>query len=172
MRFLKRVGQPEGPFGCRRFYRENGVPYEDRYGQFRGILFGKVETEAHRVAWILANNRPVSAGLEIVHSCDHVWCVEELHLTSDTHAENMKQMVERSRVAKGDRNGTRLHPETRPCHVGENNPNAILLIGDVIKIKRQLAAGESRARLARDFKVSWNTINDIYQDLTWRNVSC
>ena len=75
------------------------------YGQLK--LKGRGVLRAHRVAYEIANG-PVPEGLEVLHSCDHPWCVNPRHLSSGTHAENMQDKKDRGRVWYG---GPRPKPE-------------------------------------------------------------
>lgn len=54
---------------------------------------------AHRVAWRLWNGR--RAEHYILHSCDNPKCVNPHHLSDDTQAQNMREMIERGRSTKG-----------------------------------------------------------------------
>ena len=83
----------------------------DGYGKF--YLDGKDEF-AHRVAWFLAHGRwPAPCGL---HKCDNPSCVDDEHIFEGTHVDNMHDMKRkgRDRKARGDANGSRLYPESRP----------------------------------------------------------
>ncbi len=42
-------------------------------------------------------------GMEILHSCDVPLCVNELHLSADSHQRNMAEAVARDRTARGER---------------------------------------------------------------------
>jgi hypothetical protein len=67
---------------------------------------------AHRVAWELVVG-PIPSGLFVCHHCDNRKCVRPDHLFVGTAADNMADMVAKDRQAKGDKQGLRLHPESR-----------------------------------------------------------
>lgn len=75
----------------------------DRYGYGFIKIDGKPR-RAHRVAWEMANGRPVPAGLVVRHRCDNPPCVRPDHLIAGTQAENMKDMSQRGRSCRGVRN--------------------------------------------------------------------
>lgn len=68
--------------------------------------------QANRVAYFLSTG--VDPGEAFVcHSCHYPPCCNDKHLHLGTHETNMREMAESGRAASGDRNGARLHPETR-----------------------------------------------------------
>lgn len=95
-----------GPLGCWPWTRGKDscgygtvqVPPAER-------INGKQQEKAPRAAWRVANGRPVPAGLEVLHSCDNPACINPAHLRVGTHAENMAEMGQRDRAAKGERSG-------------------------------------------------------------------
>lgn len=60
---------------------------------------------AHRVAYAKARG-PIPAGMMVLHSCDNRRCINVDHLRLGTHAENMRDRLERGRTAKGERHGS------------------------------------------------------------------
>lgn len=86
-------------------------PWTGRRG---GRGYGRVGScGAHRLAWELTNGA-IPAGLWVLHRCDNPPCVNPSHLWLGTHADNMADMRAKGRSARGDRHGSRLHPERRP----------------------------------------------------------
>lgn len=76
---------------------------ESRYGK---VSVGEGRTEsAHRLAWELANG-PIPEGLVVRHKCDVPRCVRPDHLELGTYAENSRDMTDRVRQARGERQGS------------------------------------------------------------------
>jgi len=55
---------------------------------------------APRAAWIFANNRDISDGLCIRHSCDNLPCCNPAHLSIGTHQDNMRDRYSRPGATK------------------------------------------------------------------------
>lgn len=70
----------------------------DRAGYGVATVGGKTEY-AHRVAYCRANNVPLESikGRVIRHSCDNPTCVNPVHLSEGTHADNVADKVSRNR---------------------------------------------------------------------------
>jgi hypothetical protein len=68
------------------------------YGQIGGTVDGRQERKyAHRLAWELANNRPVPDGLVVMHSCDNPRCVNPSHLSVGTQSQNIHDSIRKGR---------------------------------------------------------------------------
>jgi hypothetical protein len=52
---------------------------------------------AHRLAWELANGRPIPPGIIVRHHCDNPLCCRPSHLVLGRHADNMADMASRGR---------------------------------------------------------------------------
>lgn len=77
----------------------------DGYGHInRGGGRGAPEVGAHRLAWELANGRPVPAGFEVDHRCHVRHCVKPDHLRLATHKQNMENQ---RGAQRGNRSGVR-----------------------------------------------------------------
>jgi hypothetical protein len=108
---------------------------------------------AHRFSWELANG-PIPDGGWILHLCDRPSCCNPAHLELGTPAINSKQMTERTRSARGERNAA--HKLT-----DEN----------VREIRRLLARGMLQKVIAPRFKVDVGVISQIKRGLIWKHVA-
>lgn len=64
-------------------------------------------TGAHRVSWALANG-PIDETAHILHTCDYPRCCNPNHLYDGTPADNVRDMVERSRNYTGEMTAERI----------------------------------------------------------------
>jgi HNH endonuclease len=70
------------------------------YGQ---LGFNRKMQFAHRVAYELANGKPVPPDLDCMHTCDNPCCVNPAHLRAATTLENMQDARKKGRIVVGSR---------------------------------------------------------------------
>lgn len=89
--------------------REGGYGYLSTGGR------GGRKVYAHRVAWELANGRPVPDGMVVRHSCDNPPCCNPAHLSIGTMLDNANDMLTRHGHYMANRthcsNGHEFSPE-------------------------------------------------------------
>jgi hypothetical protein len=149
-----------------------GNLYPVGYGCF-SVSPGK-SIGAHRCSWQLANG-PIPDGLYILHRCDVRACVRPDHLFLGTQADNVHDTESKGRArypgahvpARGDRHGSRLHPESTPR--GEQHPAAKLDWAKVRDIRARYAVGGVTCQsLADEYGVSMHTVWDVIKMRYWR----
>jgi hypothetical protein len=148
VRFKQYVGAPTEtgclPWTGKRSKKGYGWIKEDGRKRFVG---------AHRAAYILANG-PIPDNAVIMHSCDNRWCVNPQHLIVGTQLDNIKDMVEKGRQARG-----------------RKLPQAVLTEADVIEIRRRAAAGETQRSLADAYAVTASAIQCVVAGKNWAAVA-
>lgn len=103
----------------------------------------------------------------VLHSCDNKLCNNPAHLRLGTRAENSADAVKRNRLAKGDRSGSRTHPESRPR--GENHPHAKVTAEIVVEIFRLRHEGVTEKQLGETFGVT--DVSAILNRKAWGHVT-
>lgn len=105
----------------------------------------------------------------VLHSCHTRLCINPAHLRAGTPLENAQDMVQCGRIARGDRQGLRCHPERAAR--GERHANAKLTNNLVLVIRGMFRDGrKSQREIAAICGVAKCTISRIAQHQTWRHV--
>jgi len=105
-KFLSKRGE-EDLSGCIPFL---GYLDRDGYGQFQFRSDSKKKNiQAHRAAYIIHTGEELCIDDVVMHSCDNPICVNVLHLSKGTQADNVKDMVMKGRCAIGVNNGRYIH---------------------------------------------------------------
>lgn len=121
------------------------------YGEFK---VNNKMTKAHRFSWSYYYGE-IPAGLYVLHSCDNPGCVNPEHLFLGTPKDNA---IDRQKKDRG----------YRPR--GEKCAHAKLKNEDVIKIRNRINNNETVMKIAKDYNVSWTTINSIKKQKTWNHI--
>jgi hypothetical protein len=94
---------------------------------------------------------PIKDGNMIRHTCDNKKCINPNHLLEGTHADNMQDMMDRNRFAKG----TRIS-------------NSVLNEQQVLEILSNTT--DSNKELARKYNANSATIRDVRVGRTWKHL--
>lgn len=140
---LKRKSSPVTEQGCILWLGS----LRNGYGQIEGEPHENCTLHTHRVAWTLANG-PIPTGLLVLHKCDVRNCINPDHLFLGTSQDNTNDKLQKGRQSNG---GGKLDAES------------------VRKI-RDLYKKLSQVQLARDYRVSPNTIWKIVHRIIWKHV--
>ena len=138
------------PEGCWEFVGLPGRRHKERDHRGSYIFEGKVQ-KASRVSWQLEHGE-IPEGMFVCHHCDNPKCVRPDHLFLGTHADNMRDMVEKGRTTRANR--------------GAGNGMAKLTEEQVYEIRESYKRGDC-ARLARKFGVSKATAYTVRSRRVW-----
>lgn len=146
--------------GCRNGFGYGVITIRQR--QFR----------AHRIAFMLGVG-DIPPGDHhgttcVCHRCDTRLCCNPSHLWLGSNADNSADRHAKGRDAIGDRNGGRLHPETRAR--GSRNGGSKLTEDDVYLIFDALATGETHRSIGKRFGVGSTTIDAINRGKYWSHL--
>lgn len=122
------------------------------YGQFRRGM--ENSNNAQIFAWELAHGKPVPKGLCVCHACDVRLCQNPRHLFLGTKADNVRDMLDKGRQAKG-----------------EKNSNAKLTETQVKEIRDKFANGVTKRQLAAEYGLYYKSIQRITSRRAWTHIS-
>ena len=142
-----RIGSVDGEGGCRLWAR---AKFQSGHGKIK--VAGRA-ARVHRLAYELAEGRPIPAGLAVCHRCDTPNCVNPGHLFLGTIADNNADMVAKGRQAKGARNAqAKLTPDL------------------VVAMRADHASGMPITKAADKYQASFATAYSAIRCKTWRHV--
>ena len=131
-----------------------GAKTQRGYGQIGRKIEGKQTIiMAHRASYA-AFKGVIPTGINVCHECDNPPCINPDHLFLGTQADNLQDAAHKGRIERGSQ-----------------KHNAVLIEGQVLKIKHALANGVSQAQLAQDYSVSPNVIFRINAGMTWKHLT-
>jgi hypothetical protein len=125
---------------------------KDKYGYGRIGHNGR-SILAHRAAYLVATGG-LPDDLKVCHRCDNPSCVRPDHLFLGTQPDNVADMMQKGRVAKGERGG-----------------QAKLMEVEVLSIKRLASKGITHLAIAERHGVSRALVSMIVSGKRWGHVS-
>lgn len=127
-----------------------GPVANDGYGKMNAQ---RKQWRAHRLSWTITRG-PLNDTVSVLHRCDTPLCVRPAHLFLGTNADNVRDMVDKGRQARGERLAT-----------------AKLTAEMVSELRRLYAAGTyNQHQLAAIYGVTQTAVWFALQRKTWRNV--
>lgn len=126
---------------------------------------------AHRFSMQIRLNRPIPKELEVRHMCNNPICFNPDHLQEGTHSENMRDMVESNRQAKGERLSKSLKGIKHEKSNGENNSNVKLTEDQVLEILAHKGIRGMHNYLSKLYGVSNRQIERIQNGKSWKHIS-
>jgi hypothetical protein len=108
-RFDTKVDRSSGASACWPWTgaRKNGW---GGYGLIMAGAKGAGVLRAHRVAWVLANERAIPEGMVVLHTCDNPVCCNPTHLRLGTQSDNSLDMHAKGRAVAPPRLYGSDHP--------------------------------------------------------------
>lgn len=140
---LSRETSRDSEAGC---WSWTGHKHKQGYGHIKWN--GRMQL-THRLA-LEAVGVDVPRGVEVCHRCDNAECVNPSHLFLGTHADNMRDMREKGRSAKGEKIG-----------------RAALTAAQVVDIRRSRA---TPLELAARHGITRSGVYSVLRRDTWRHV--
>lgn len=140
----------------------NGTQGRGGYGK---ITYHRKTWSTHRLAWTLKHG-PIPTGKQVNHSCDVRLCCNPHHLFVGTQLENIRDAVTKNRMASGDRQGLRVHPDR--SQKGERNGSAKLNSEQVAQIRN--SGHLTDLCLANQFGVSEAAVRFARIRRTWKHI--
>lgn len=121
---------------------------------------------AHRFSLQLHLNRPIPKDIEVRHMCHNSICFNPEHLEEGTHRQNMEDMVNASRQAKGEALSNKLKGIVHINGRGEKNGRSKLTERQVLDIRTNTT--KSNSMLSKEYGVSDTQIMRIRDGKTWK----
>lgn len=132
-----------------------GTTFQNGYGRLGMPVETKQETihRAHRYAYYLANGK-IKKSLSVLHKCDNRLCCHPKHIYLGDHRQNMRDMTDRDRQARGSKSG-----------------KAIFLEEDVAYIRFFYTVGFTYSALAEMMSSSKSTMSNLIATEQWSHVA-
>lgn len=129
--------------------------------QYGTIKVDKKSVSAHRFSWEVYNQKEVPLSMFVMHKCDNPKCVNPMHLMIGSHSDNMIDMVQKNRQAKG------VKFSNRKSAKGSKNGLAKLTEKQALEIFQD---ARSQRAIAQEYGISQPCVNNIKLKKTWKEI--
>ena len=146
-RFISKMSLPAKITGCIHYL---GALSSNGYGVFE---ISDKSYSAHRISYELFVG-VIPKNKSVLHKCDNRQCIAPQHLFTGTQANNVKDMQNKNRNS---------------CGRHEKHGMSKLTLVEVKHIKELIKTGKKQKDIAKLYKVSVGTINDIKNKRSWKN---
>ena len=157
------------------FYEQKSITSTDCWEWTRGMNSGygvlrvnKLPMLAHRFSLQLYLKHPIEKNIEVRHMCHNTKCINPIHLQEGTHSENMADMVNAGRQAKGEFLSSRCKIPIRDKIRGENNGRVKLTLEQVIEIRNNTL--ESQRCIGMKYGISGTQVSRIKNGESWKHI--
>lgn len=141
-----------------------GHPFPNGYGCFSTNRPNRHHLLAHRVAYALTHGGELPEGI-LRHRCDNRPCCRPDHTLPGTQAENIRDMIERGRMAPSEQ-----HRPKNPAH-GARHYRAQLTESQVTEIRERYAAGGiGQAELGKLYGIGQGAVRKIVHGTNWKHL--
>ena len=118
------------------------------------VDFNGKTRKTHRVSYFMWKGEELPSSIFLCHTCDNPKCVNPEHLFEGNTWDNMKDMVDKGRSAKGESHG--MHKLT-PREVKEIR-------------RKYIPRVYSQRKLAKEYNVSQGSIFLVLKESIWKHV--
>jgi hypothetical protein len=132
------------------------------------ITVGRKNYATHRYSWEITYGLIPDTKM-VCHRCDRPACVKPDHLFLGSASDNIRDAAMKGRMASGDRNGSRLHPES--LRRGEDSSVSKLTADQVIAIYETYRSSKSLLNdVALEYGVGLLTVHRIVKGKSWKHL--
>lgn len=134
--------------------------------------YGSIGELAHRVSWKI-HNGSIPDSMKVLHRCDNPECTNPDHLFLGSQFDNVHDMIKKGRQkykpAQGASHGSKTKPES--IRRGTSHVSRKLTAEEVVEIRFfHKNLGVSQVRLSQMFEVHRETIRNIVNRQTWKQL--
>lgn len=152
IRFWSKVEITKGHWLWTASLRRGLVSGSKSYNSHGGFRYHRKIEYAHRIAWEITAGK-IPENMSVCHRCDIPICVRPSHLFIGSSKDNIRDMLEKNRQARGANVGT-----------------SKLIDNDIMAIKQLFDLGTRYNDLARKFGVSHRQIRRIIIGENWAHL--